>query len=67
VTVPVTKPYLSLIGTGKGETKITWHSKASDHDSAGNLVGTFYSASFAVEADYFCATNIIFEVIPLFI
>ncbi|KAF3323419.1 pectinesterase QRT1-like protein [Carex littledalei] len=61
VTIPVTKPYISLIGTGKGETKITWHSKASDRDSAGHTVGTFYSASFAVEADYFGAKEITFE------
>ncbi|KAJ4815454.1 Pectinesterase [Rhynchospora pubera] len=61
VTVPITKPYISLIGTGKGETKITWHSKASDRDSTGNPVGTFYSATFAVEADYFCANEITFE------
>jgi hypothetical protein len=31
-------------------------------DRSGHQVGTFYSASVAVEADYFCASHITFEV-----
>jgi pectinesterase len=63
--VPVTKPYISLIGTGRGDTKITWNLKASDLDLNGNTIGTFNSSTFAVEADYFCATDIVFEVLFL--
>ncbi|KAF0907247.1 hypothetical protein E2562_015753 [Oryza meyeriana var. granulata] len=61
VTVPITKPFVSLIGMGTGHTVITWHSRASDVDASGHQVGTFYSASVAVEADYFCASHITFE------
>ncbi|XP_078156046.1 pectinesterase QRT1-like [Carex rostrata] len=61
VIIPITKPYISLIGTGQGDTKITWNSKASDLDSTGNPIGTYNSATFAVEADYFCAKEIVFE------
>ncbi|KAL6657618.1 hypothetical protein ACP70R_005398 [Stipagrostis hirtigluma subsp. patula] len=62
VTVPITKPFVSLIGMGTGRTVITWHARASDVDPAsGRQVGTFYSASVAVEADYFCASHITFE------
>lgn len=61
VTVPITKPFVSLIGMGTGHTVITWHSRASDVGASGHQVGTFYSASVAVEADYFCASHITFE------
>ncbi|XP_020099443.1 pectinesterase QRT1 [Ananas comosus] len=63
VTIPITKPYISLIGeAGSARTTvISWHSRASDRDTDGQAVGTFYSASFAVESDYFCANGITFE------
>ncbi|KQK15306.1 pectinesterase QRT1 [Brachypodium distachyon] len=61
VTVPITKPFVSLIGMGTGRTVITWNSRASDMDTTGHQVGTFYSASVAVEADYFCASHLTFE------
>ncbi|KAK8460799.1 hypothetical protein SEVIR_2G394800v4 [Setaria viridis] len=61
VTVPITKPFVSLIGMGTGRTVITWNARASDIDRSGHQVGTFYSASVAVEADYFCASHITFE------
>lgn len=60
--MPITKPFVSLIGMGTGHTVITWHSRASDVGASGHQVGTFYSASVAVEADYFCASHITFEV-----
>lgn len=60
--MPITKPFVSLIGMGTGRTVITWHARASDIDPSGHQVGTFLSASVAVEADYFCASHITFEV-----
>jgi hypothetical protein len=60
--VPITKPFVSLIGAGTGRTVVTWSSRASDLDASGHQVGTFNSASVAVEADYFCASHITFEV-----
>jgi pectinesterase len=62
VRVPITKPFVSLIGMGTGRTVITWNSRASDVDASGHQVGTFNSASVAIEADYFCASHITFEV-----
>jgi pectinesterase len=47
---------------GSRRTVITWNARASDMDRSGHQVGTFYSASVAVEADYFCASHITFEV-----
>ncbi|XP_038983541.1 pectinesterase QRT1 isoform X1 [Phoenix dactylifera] len=61
VIVPITKPYISFIGNGSSETVISWHSRASDRDHNGQIIGTFYSASVAVESDYFCANGITFE------
>ncbi|XP_025799854.1 pectinesterase QRT1-like [Panicum hallii] len=61
VTVPITKPFVSLIGMGTGRTVITWNARAADIDPSGHQVGTFYSASVAIEADYFCASHITFE------
>ncbi|GJN33028.1 hypothetical protein PR202_gb21585 [Eleusine coracana subsp. coracana] len=61
VRVPITKPFVSLIGMGTGRTVITWNSRASDLDASGHQVGTLNSASVAIEADYFCASHITFE------
>ncbi|CAL1353942.1 unnamed protein product [Linum trigynum] len=63
VVVPVTKPYVSLIGNESdvSKTVITWHNKASDLDSRGIELGTFKSASVTVLSDFFCATGLTFE------
>ncbi|KAF5461176.1 hypothetical protein F2P56_020994 [Juglans regia] len=63
VFVPSSKPYISLIGNqnGQSDTIITWNDKASDKDRNGIQLGTYGSASVAIESDYFCATGITFE------
>ncbi|KAB2615496.1 pectinesterase QRT1-like [Pyrus ussuriensis x Pyrus communis] len=63
VLVPISKPYISFIGNQKktSETVITWNNKASDNDGTGCELGTYRTASVAIEADYFCATGITFE------
>ncbi|CAI0374063.1 unnamed protein product [Linum tenue] len=63
VVVPVTKPYISLIGDegNMSNTVITWHNRASDLDSKGMELGTFSTASVSVYSDFFCATGITFE------
>ncbi|XP_077212021.1 pectin lyase-like superfamily protein [Tasmannia lanceolata] len=61
VIVPITKPYVSFIGNRTSETVISWNSTASDRGSDGQVVGTFASASVAIESDYFCARGITFE------
>ncbi|XAR67380.1 Pectinesterase [Bertholletia excelsa] len=60
VVVPVSKPYVSIIGDENRtqETVITWGDKASDKDKNGAELGTYRSASITVEADYFCAAGI---------
>ncbi|KAG7957864.1 hypothetical protein I3843_11G196700 [Carya illinoinensis] len=63
VFVPNSKPYISFIGDQNrtSDTIITWNNKASDKDRSGVQLGTYRSASVAVESDYFCATGITFE------
>lgn len=56
VVVPKKKPFVSFIGSGTGASKITWNSTASQSGS------TYESFSVAIEAEYFCACNITFEV-----
>ncbi|KAJ8754882.1 hypothetical protein K2173_015394 [Erythroxylum novogranatense] len=61
--VPITKPYVSLIGNESqaSHTVISWSNKASDTDDKGVPLGTFRSASVTIESDYFCASGITFE------
>ncbi|KAL5548612.1 hypothetical protein UlMin_003843 [Ulmus minor] len=63
IFIPSTKPYISLIGNNSrtSDTVISWNNKASDKDSDGVELGTFNSASVAIESDYFCASGITFE------
>ncbi|KAI5334260.1 hypothetical protein L3X38_024393 [Prunus dulcis] len=63
VLVPISKPYISFIGNQNqtSDTVITWNNKASDKDDTGSELGTYRTASVAIEADYFCATGITFE------
>lgn len=64
VVIPSTKPYISFIGQPNSTTVLSWNSKASDHSPTDDgIVGTYNSASFAVESDYFIASDITFEVI----
>lgn len=64
VIVPSRKPYISFVGKKKqkSNTIISWNNKASDKDSNGGNLGTYRSASVTIESDYFCATEITFEV-----
>ncbi|GMN62297.1 hypothetical protein TIFTF001_031374 [Ficus carica] len=63
IFIPSTKPYISLMGNQNqsSETVISWNDKASDRDNNGVQLGTYGSASVAIESDYFCATGITFE------
>ncbi|GFP80471.1 pectinesterase qrt1 [Phtheirospermum japonicum] len=63
VHIPANKPYISFIGDEyeASTTVITWHDKSSDQVPNGGWLGTWNSASVAVESDYFCATGITFE------
>ena len=63
--IPSHKPYISFVGNESqmSNTIISWNDKASDRDSNGGSLGTYKSASVTIESDYFCATEITFEVI----
>ncbi|KAF3453328.1 hypothetical protein FNV43_RR03768 [Rhamnella rubrinervis] len=63
IFIPSTKPYISFIGQQNqtSRTIITWNNKASDKDQHGVELGTYNSASVAIESDYFCATAVTFE------
>jgi pectinesterase len=64
VFVPITKPYISFIGR-RNETAgpvITWNSKSSDKGPNGQTLGTYGSATVAIDSDFFCATEVTFEV-----
>lgn len=63
--MPKCKPYMSFVGNAgqMSNTIISWNDKASDKDSNGINLGTYRSASVTIESDYFCATDITFEVI----
>ncbi|RWV79781.1 hypothetical protein BHE74_00014990 [Ensete ventricosum] len=58
-------PFISFIGNQSSETVISFHLRASDRYSNGQNVGTFDSATVAVESDYFCANGITFEACTL--
>uniref|UniRef100_A0A1D1Z2G3 Pectinesterase n=1 Tax=Anthurium amnicola TaxID=1678845 RepID=A0A1D1Z2G3_9ARAE len=60
VVVPASKPYISFIANESSETAISWHTRASDRGSNGQVIGTFDSATVAVDSDYFCAKGITF-------
>lgn len=64
MNVPISKPYVSLIGDESqgSETIVTWNDKASDRSSDGSELGTYGSASVTVESDYFCASGITIQV-----
>ncbi|KGN44235.2 pectinesterase QRT1 [Cucumis sativus] len=63
VYIPITKPYISLIGNKNRvtDTVITWNDKASDKSIDGVELGTYRTATVAIDSDYFCATGITFE------
>ncbi|XP_061345990.1 pectinesterase QRT1 [Gastrolobium bilobum] len=63
VFVPNTKPYISFIGKRNqtASAVITWNSKSSDRGPNGQELGTYGSATVAVDSDYFCATRVTFE------
>lgn len=54
VYIPITKPYISLIGNKKRvtDTVITWNDKASDKDMNGVELGTYRTATVAIDSDY---------------
>ncbi|KAK7299938.1 hypothetical protein RJT34_10768 [Clitoria ternatea] len=63
VLVPVNKPYISFVGKRNATASaiITWNSKSSDKGPHGRPLGTYDSATVAVDSNFFCATEVTFE------
>ncbi|PIN14331.1 Pectinesterase [Handroanthus impetiginosus] len=61
VTVPKLKPYITIEGSGADKTILEWGDTAKTPGPDGHPLGTFASATFAVNAPYFIAKNITFK------
>ncbi|XP_042038009.1 probable pectinesterase 53 [Salvia splendens] len=61
IEIPVTLAYLTLEGAGGGRTIIRWDDTADRLGPTGEPLGTYGSATFAVNAPHFVAKNIIFK------
>nr|XP_043618784.1 pectinesterase QRT1 [Erigeron canadensis] len=63
VMIPASKPYISFIGDPNhaSQTVLSWNDKASDIYKDGSELGTYRTATVAVESDYFCASGITIE------
>jgi pectinesterase len=61
VKVPKSKPFVTFLGEGADQTKITWHDTSASSNNS-----TFKSASVSVMANGFVARNLAFEVKGLF-
>lgn len=62
VMIPRTLPFITLLGDARDPATITGNDTASVTGRNGNPIGTFQSATVAVDANYFMAINIKFEV-----
>lgn len=66
VNVPKTMRFVTLAGNANEPPTITGNDTASTvRGRDGTPLRTFQSATVAVDADYFTAVNVKFEVIPL--
>ncbi|XP_011100946.1 probable pectinesterase 53 [Sesamum indicum] len=61
IEIPMTMAYVTLEGAGAGKTIIRWDDTADRVGPNGQPLGTYGSATFAVNAPYFVAKNITFK------
>ncbi|XP_057806900.1 probable pectinesterase 53 [Salvia miltiorrhiza] len=61
IEIPITMAYLTLEGAGRGKTTIRWDDTADHLGPTGQPLGTYGSATFAVNAPHFVAKNITFK------
>lgn len=54
--------YVSIVGAGTDKTIIEWDDTAERIAPSGSPLGTYGSATFAVDSPYFIAKNITFKV-----
>lgn len=63
IEIPATMAYITLEGAGSHKTTIKWDDTADRTGKGGQPMGTYGSATFAVNSPYFIAKNITFKVI----
>ncbi|XP_071908832.1 probable pectinesterase 53 [Coffea arabica] len=61
VTIPQLKSYITVEGAGADKTIVQWGDTAQTPGAKGQPLGTFASATFAVNSPYFLAKNITFK------
>ncbi|KAL0374418.1 UNVERIFIED_CONTAM: putative pectinesterase 53 [Sesamum radiatum] len=61
VRIPKLKSYITIEGGGAESTIVEWGDTAQTPGPKGRPIGTFASATFAVDAPYFIAKNITFK------
>ncbi|KAJ8764459.1 hypothetical protein K2173_006199 [Erythroxylum novogranatense] len=61
VEIPATMAYITLEGAGSDKTIIEWDDTADRIGQSGHPLGTFGSATFAVNSPYFIAKNLTFK------
>ena len=62
VEIPATMGYITLVGAGADKTVIEWDDTADKMGQNGRPLGTYGSATFAINSPYFIAKNITFKV-----
>ncbi|XWS29229.1 hypothetical protein CRYUN_Cryun24cG0010400 [Craigia yunnanensis] len=61
VEIPATMGYITLVGAGADKTVIEWDDTADRMGQSGRPLGTYGSATFAINSPYFIAKNITFK------
>ncbi|KAE8685409.1 putative pectinesterase 53 [Hibiscus syriacus] len=61
IEVPATMAYIKLVGAGADKTVIEWDDTADKMGQSGHSLGTYGSATFAINSPYFIAKNITFK------
>ncbi|XVF62152.1 hypothetical protein PTKIN_Ptkin08bG0194100 [Pterospermum kingtungense] len=61
VEIPATMGYITIIGVGADKTIIQWDDTADRMGQSGRPLGTYGSATFAINSPYFIAKNITFK------
>ena len=62
VNIPPLKSFITIEGAGADKTIVQWGDTAQTIGEKGQPIGTFNSATFAVNSLYFIAKNITFKV-----
>lgn len=65
VNIPPLKSYITIEGAGTDKTIVKWGDTAQTPGPNGRPLGTYGSATFAVNSPYFLAKNITFQVSKL--